>query len=387
MTAALGVYFPYFSGYLQQTLQFRGAQIGALFAVPPLVSLIAQPFWSYIADRSGSRARVLTVLSFGTASGYALLTLPRSFLSMMCAVSWLSFFSSAQMSMAVAVSMAVVARDAKHVPFGHVRVWGTLGFFLTVLGVPPLVHQLAISTGTSEPAQFHLVFGFAGALALCASAIALSIPSLPEHERVRMARGEQLLLLRNPAYLRVLLVVALAYAFMQGPMILFPVYIHARGGDHATISYMWAFSLTAETLLMFSPAALYRRFGPKLTIAFGVFAWGARWVICGVCYDLRFVYPLQTLHGAMVMSLQVGAPLLIETLVPERLRASGQAGLNMVGSSLGGLVSSMLSGLLLDAAGIDVVMLLGGGAGLVLGLATPWILPDARTTAAESRAS
>ena len=81
------------------------------------------------------------------------------------------------------------------------------------------------------------------------------------------------------------------------------------------------------------------------------------------------------------MSLQVGAPLLIETLVPERLRASGQAGLNMVGTSLGGLVSSMLAGLLFDAAGIDVVMLLGGAAGLVLGLATPWILPDARRTA------
>ena len=385
MTAALGVYFPFFSGYLEQTLAFRGVQIGALFAVPPLVSLIAQPFWSYVADRTGSRARVLTLLSFGTASGYALLTLPRSFLPMMCAVTWLSFFSSAQMSMAVAVSLSVIARDAKHVPFGHVRVWGTLGFFLTVLGVPPLVHQLALRAGTSEPAQFHLVFGLAGALAVCASAIAFGLPSVSEHERVRMARGEQRLLLRNTGYLRVLLVVALAYAFMQGPMILFPVYIHSRGGDHATISYMWAFSLTTETVLMFASAALYRRFGPKLTIAFGVVAWGARWIICGLCYDLRFVYPLQTLHGAMVMSLQVGAPLLIETFVPERMRASGQAGLNMVGSSLGGLVSSMLAGLLFDAAGIDVVMLLGGGAGLLLGLATPWILPQPATAAPESR--
>src|SRR6185312_13765467 len=183
MTAALGVYFPFFSGYLEQTLAFRGVQIGALFAVPPLVSLIAQPFWSYVADRTGSRARVLTLLSFGTASGYALLTLPRSFFPMMCAVTWLSFFSSAQMSMAVAVSLTLIARDAKHVPFGHVRVWGTLGFFLTVLGVPPLVRQLAVHAGTSEPAQFHLVFALAGALATCASTIALGMPTAPEHAR------------------------------------------------------------------------------------------------------------------------------------------------------------------------------------------------------------
>jgi MFS family permease len=84
----------------------------------------------------------------------------------------------------------------------------------------------------------------------------------------------------------------------------------------------------------------------------------------------------------MVMSLQVGAPLLVEALVPERLRASSQAGLNMVGSSVGGVASSMLAGLLLDSAGIDVVMLLGGGAGLLLGIATPWILPELRTSAA-----
>src|SRR5262249_41103424 len=147
MTAALGVYFPYFSLYLKESLGFRGAQVGAAFAIPPLVGLIAQPFWGYVADRSGSRARVLTVLSFGTAAGYARLPAPLSFLPMMGAVTLLSFFSTAQMPMAVAVTLAEIARHPTRVPFGHVRVWGTLGFFLTVLGVPPLVHALAAARG------------------------------------------------------------------------------------------------------------------------------------------------------------------------------------------------------------------------------------------------
>jgi PPP family 3-phenylpropionic acid transporter len=376
MTAALGVYFPYFSLYLKESLHLRGAQVGAAFAVPPLVGLIAQPFWGYIADRTGSRGRVLTLLSFGTACGYALLTWPTAFVPMMGAVTWLSFFSTAQMPMAVAVSLAEIARrPGRSLPFGHVRVWGTLGFFLTVLGVPPLVRALAAARGTSEPEQFHNAFLLAALLAGTASVIALGFPSLPPGERVRMARGEGRLLLENKAYLRVLLVVALAYAFLHGPMVLFPVYVHARGGDHATISYMWAVALTTETLLMFGSSALYARLGPRWMISLGIALCGLRWLVCGLCYDLRVVYPLQVTHAVMVMSLQVGATLLVEALVPERLRASSQSGLNMVGSSLGGVASSMLAGVLLDSAGIDLVMLLGGGAGLALGLAAPLLLP------------
>lgn len=377
MTAALGVYFPYFSLYLKESLGFRGAQVGAAFAVPPLVGLIAQPFWGYVADRSGSRGRVLTVLSFGTALGYALLTWPKEFVPMMVAVTLLSFFSTAQMPMAVAVSLAEIAQRPTPLPFGHVRVWGTLGFFLTVLGVPPLVHALAAARGTTEPEQFQYAFLLAALLAGTASAIALSFPSLPPADRARMARGEGRLLLENTPYLRVLWVVALAYAFLHGPMVLFPVYVHARGGNHATISYMWAVALAAETLLMFGSAALYARFGPKRMISIGIALCGVRWLICGLCYDLRLVYPLQVTHAVMVMSLQVGAPLLVEELVPERLRASSQSGLNMVGSSLGGVASSMLAGVLLDSAGIDLVMLLGGAAGIALGIVTPLLLPAA----------
>jgi PPP family 3-phenylpropionic acid transporter len=305
---------------------------------------------------------------------------------MLGAVAWLSFFSTAQMPMAVAVSLTLIARDHKRTPFGHVRVWGTLGFFLTVIGVPPLVHFLAERANTPESAQFHQVFGLAGGLACLASLITLSIPSVPVHERARMLRGEQRVLLSHAPYLRVLAVVALAYTFLQGPLVLFPVYVHSRGGTHATISYMWSFSLTMETVLMFSSAALYKRFGPRPTIAFGVVACGVRWLLCGISRDLDVVYPLQLLHGAMVTSLQVGAPLLVESLVPERLRASSQAGLNMVGPGLGGIISSTLAGFAMDAWGIDAVMLVGGAAGLVLGLAAPWILPEAGTAASAAPA-
>lgn len=375
MTAALGIYFPFFSLYLTEVLGFSGRQVGITYAVPPLVGMIAQPLWGYIADATGSRARVLTALSAGTAVGYGLLTLPRSFPGMLCCTAFLAFFVTAQMPMAVAVSLAAIERDGGRMPFGRVRVWGTLGFFVTVVCVPPGLRAVMRLSQRPERELFHLIFGLAALLAALASLITLGLPRARAPAHARLQPGDQRWLRTHTPYLRVLLVNFSAYFFLQGAMVLFPVFIRSRGGNTATVSYMWMFMLTVETVLMFSSAALHKRISAAHAIALGVFAWGARWALCAACDDLTWVYPLQMLHGLTVVTLQVSAALLVASYVPARLRASGQAGLNLFGSGLGGILSNTLSGFALDAYGIDTVLWVSGCAGMALGIAVPWLLP------------
>ena len=68
--ASLGIYFPYFSLYLRENAGLSGTQLGLVLAVPPLIGMVAQPFWGQVADRTGARSRVLALLSLGTAAGY-----------------------------------------------------------------------------------------------------------------------------------------------------------------------------------------------------------------------------------------------------------------------------------------------------------------------------
>ena len=65
----LGVFFPYYSLYLHENAGLDAAQVGIVYAVLPMVGLLAQPFWGQIADRTGSRSRVLSFLAAGTAVG------------------------------------------------------------------------------------------------------------------------------------------------------------------------------------------------------------------------------------------------------------------------------------------------------------------------------
>jgi PPP family 3-phenylpropionic acid transporter len=375
ITAALGIYFPYFSLYLTDSLGFTGTQAGAAFAIAPLVGMFAQPLWGQLADRSGSRTRVLTWLSAGTACGYALLGLPRSFAGVIAATALLSFFWTALPPVAIAVSLAAIEKEGGRVPFGRVRVWGTLGFFATVVGVPPALRALAHAFGQSERASFHLLFAGSAVFAVISTWLARKLPRPEVHERVRAAPGDLRWLASHGPYLRVLAVNFATYVFLQGPMVLFPVFIRSRGGDAATVSRMWIFMLCTETLLMLTAAAAYRKLGARRAIALGVFAWGLRWFLCAFCHELFWLYPVQLLHGVMVVSLQVGAPLLVQTLVPARLRATGQAGFNLFGSGLGGVVSSMLAGVVVDAYGIDRAMAVAGCAGIALGVCAPWLLP------------
>jgi PPP family 3-phenylpropionic acid transporter len=374
-TAALGVYLPFFSLYMKEVLGFSGAQVGLVFAVSPIVGIVAQPLWGHVADRTGSRAKILTFLSLGVMCGYALLGLPRTFPQLLVAAALLAFFSSAQLPVALAVSFASLQEKAPGVSFARVRVWGTLGYFAMVLGVPPAIAGFARLQGRGEFACFHLIFPCAAVLAGLAGLLALGLPRATLHEHARARPGDQRWLLSHAPYLRVLAVSFGAYLFLQGPLVLFPVYVRSRGGSTATISYMWSFMLTAETALMFAAGALYKRLGPRLSIALGILGCGVRWLLCAWLRELPLIYPLQVLHGAMVVSLQVAGPQLVESLVPERLRSSGQAGLTMLGMGIGGVLSTTLAGWLLDAQGIDAVMAYGGACGVGLGLLALWLLP------------
>jgi hypothetical protein len=161
---------------------------------------------------------------------------------------------------------------------------------------------------------------------------------------------------------------------LQGALMLFPIYVRSRAGTTATLSHMWLFMLGAETVLMLMAAGLYARLGARITVAIGVCAGALRWLACAFCTQLTWVYPLQALHGVQIVALSLGAPLLVESLVPGRLRASGQAGLSLFGA-LGGIVSATLAGRVFDAYGIETVLLLSGTAGLGLALAVPRLLP------------
>ena len=69
------MFFPFYSLYLAENAGLSGSQVGLVLAALPAVGIVAQPFWGQVADRTGSRARVLMLLTAGAMLGQIVLAL------------------------------------------------------------------------------------------------------------------------------------------------------------------------------------------------------------------------------------------------------------------------------------------------------------------------
>jgi MFS family permease len=113
-------------------------------------------------------------------------------------------------------------------------------------------------------------------------------------------------------------------------------------------------------------------------IAIGTLAAAVRWTTSGFAEDLRLVHLAQVLHGVTVWGIILGVPFYVDRVVPERLRATAQGMLAMVGISLGSILSNLTAGWLTEAFGPTVPARLAGVASLVLLAALPWVIPPLR---------
>ncbi len=379
VVGALGVFFPYFTLYLGENAGLSGSQVGLVAAALPLTAVFFQPFWGQVADRTGSRTRTLAFLALGTAAGYALLSLPRTFAGLLAVACALAVFSTSIIPMGVSVSLALL-EQSRIAGFGRVRVWGTIGYLCTVVAMPHLLDwfqqrngMLARPGGPSEPG-LELIFFVAATLVALGALVAWRLPRTGS-VALRASRDDYLFLLRHPPYLRVLAFAFLSFLFVQGPMVHFPIYVRSRGGDMGVVSNMWVWMLLLEIPLVTYAGPLFRRLGPRVMVASGALAGGLRWLACFAFHDFNLIYPAQLLHALVVAGLLVCAPLYVEILIPERLRSTGQGLLMTLGMNIGGILSVTATGALMDRYGADFPLLLGGLGAVAVGCAAPLLLP------------
>lgn len=370
MMAPLGLMLPYFALYLREEAGLTGTEVGAVFAVMPLVAMASQPLWGVVADRTGLRARVLVVLGLGSALGYLAIGAAGGFAALLGAAALLALFVRALIPLSLSVSIPAFA-DHAHA-FGWVRALGTLGFGAAMFGFPALLARL----DGGDDAGLALLFPAAAALALAAALAALALPA-GGALALRAAPGEWRTLARNGPFLRLLALGVGAFAFQNGPLELFPVLVHARGGDLETIRTMWLWMLAPEVVLVALLGATLARVSPRSLLALGLAAGGMRWLGTAAVDSLAWLGPLQALHAVVVLGLMLGAPLYLDAAVPPQLRSTAQAGFAVVSVGIGGAASSLLSGWLLEIGGPAAPCWVGGVGSLALAFATPGWLPRA----------
>lgn len=376
---SLGIVFPYFSLYLKENAGLGGTEMGLVLAMPPLMGILAQPFWGQVADRTGARGRILAWLALTSAFGYLVLGMARGFIEVLVATAALALFSSAILPITMSVSLAVLQAAGVHA-FGYVRAWGTIGYFVVVVIFPWLLQhfqaqQVTAAVAAGSRTNLSLMFPATATLVFSSGIVALF---LPRHGAVSLtaAKGDWRALFRNRAYVRLLLFTLGVNLLLYGPMWLFPIFVRSRGGDVSTIRGMWMVMLVFEIPLVLSTGRGLKRLGARGLLAAGAFFGGVRWLLCAWITNPVLLYAVQALHGVTVVGLILGGPLYLDVVAPEKLRSTAQAVLSMVGVGVAGILSNAASGWLLEHSGINAIYWISGIGCIVLGSLCRVVLPS-----------
>ena len=369
--AGLGVIFPYQSLYFQENLGLSGTQLGIALAMHPLIGIIAAPIWGTWSDRTGKRKVCLLILAIGSAAGYFLVSSAEIFSTLLLFMCILAFFSAPAMSVATSLSFAILGKTQSH-QFGHIRVWGTIGYLIMIVLFPIIFQMPGSEIEGSELGILKLIFPIAAFMCALSALVLFWIPT-SKSISVRAKKGDFQKLLKLSPYLKLLGLAFLAFGLLAGPIVIFPVFVVAKGGDVETISRLWIPMLLLEVPLIYFAGSGLRRVGARGLIAFGISCDGLRWLITATASSLPIIFGIQLLHGAVVAGLIIGMQLFVENEVPDKIRVTGQALLGAT-MGLGAVISHLWFGFTLEHLGADMPYLITGTVAILLGLAAWFIL-------------
>lgn len=358
--AHIGFFNPYLTLWLQ-SLGLPLLAISLLASVQSVTRVFAPYAWGALSDRTGERVRLLR---FSAA------------VALLCSVGlwftqqplWLGLVllllfthTSSMMALTEAAMAHLVAGDWGR--YGRVRLWGSVGFMVTVLVAGVWFERFGIG---------HFP-GWAAATLLAVLATTLWLPDTREAPVQGKASHEPVApVLRQPAvrwFFAALLFHVMShyaiYAFLS-------LYLDARGYSKTMIGLLWGVSVLVEIGWFFWQGRLMGH----LSLA--------RWLmLCGVAMMLRMVLTAgaadwlaallvaQLLHALTFATHHTTCIALVTHHFPGRLRGRGQALFTVTGYGIGGVTGVLAGGLVATHWGFEA-MFAGAALLALLGTLCAW---------------
>jgi len=329
--ATLGVLVPYWGLYLQ-SVGFAPVDIGNLIAILMFSRIVAPMVWGWIADHRESRMAVVRLASFLTIVIFSGAFFGSSFWWLAAVMLLFSFFWHASLPLLEVFVMRHTA--ARPGAYGRVRLWGSIGFIVTVTALGPVID--ARGPWWALPALLTTMLG-----------IWLFSLTLPESEM----QGP----LEHPGPFRQVLLRPEVFAFLlacllmqisHGPYYTFySIYLEGFGYSKTLIGLLWAFAVLCEIGVFLLMQRLLARVALRAVLIASFFLAAVRWLLIGHYPESLAVLVLaQTLHAATFGSFHATAMQLVHRFFTGKHQHRGQAIYGSLSFGIGGAVGSFYSG-------------------------------------------
>jgi nucleoside transporter len=342
--AIWGAWSPVLSDYLINRLEFSGTQVGIIYSLLPLATIVTPFIGGQVADRYFASQKVIALLHL-IGGGLLLFTSTVTNYSTMI---WLMLFYCLLYAPTLALTNSVAFINLKdsEKEFGIIRVWGTIGWIvagLVLMGwrhLPQSGEAFAIRGDTLFLAGiFSIIMGFQ----------AFSLPHTPPKKKGSnpLAFVEAIKMMRDKNFL-----VFVIISFVVATELMFYYVLTAPfltsdkiGLSSASVPGVMVIAQAAEIFVLAILLPYFiTKIGIRNVLVIGVLAWPIRYIIFAVGKPSWLVIASLSLHGFCFVFFFAAAFIYVDTVSPRDIRHSAQSLIMLVTYGIGNYIGSLFAG-------------------------------------------
>ena len=331
-----------------QQLGYGSLAIGALASLQSSTRLFAPYAWGWLADHGGRRTQLLRI-----AVALALLCAAGYFVSP--AYGWIAGVTLAlfvctagvipisEAALAHVVSVGATLDAAR---YGRVRVWGSIGFIVTVVGSGALLQAIGVR------AFPWLVVALLGALLIAA----VRLPGSTEAPHGSDTAPGALAVLREPIVAWFFAGVFFTVMAHTSLYVFFSLYLVSLGYGKMAIGLIWAVGVAAEVGWFWFQGAWLARRTPHAWLTLAAAIATLRFALTAAFGGVPALLVLvQCTHAITFAAQHSSCIVVVNRHFPGRLRGRGQALYSLIGYGASGVVGGVVGGAVSQTWGFPAV--------------------------------
>lgn len=341
---------------------FRSAQAGYVMSAIFLVTIVSQPLWGYVCDRTG-RHREVIVAALITGA-LSMLLIPAAGTSFGLVMLLAALYSLSANSMPGIIDSWIMQLRSRFggVEYGVARGIGSLGFALTAVAMGRIydsyglklnfpVYAICALGAILATASIHAARSDTRRVRAAADGGAVT-PSVFAAARESGIAALAHSIVHNRDYLFFLVASLGIVIGLRAAMTFLPLLIYSVGGVNLHVGLAQFASAGSEIPFMFAAAFLLRRFRPRhlLLIAMAMFV--LRLGLLALAPSAAAIIAVQLLHGASFGLFLPTSVYYIDRISPAQFKTAYQSLAPSVYFGIGSVVGSSSGGLIVERYGL-----------------------------------
>jgi PPP family 3-phenylpropionic acid transporter len=342
-----GSLFPLLSVYLQKEVGLTGTQIGTIMSISPVVTILFQPIWGMISDYTQKPRLVLTVTLVSTGIIGFFYSFVEAYVWFLVIAALLAVTQSAIVPLSDSIALNYVQKEKEN--YGSIRLWGAIGFAVSVLIVGRL----------SELFHLSMIFYTFAIILLTAAYFAWNLPRESQSIRVDLRKGLSQLL-RMPKFTLFLLTTFLVFGPIYANNFYFGIFITDIGGTFTGVGIAFLLAAGSEAPFMKIAEKWIGKLGLMKILLLAALVSGVRWIFYSFEPSLFLVYATTIVQGFSVGLFIPAALQYVRDISPDSVKATAVSLYSAIGNGLGTWFCTFFGGVILERFHIMTVYMFFG---------------------------